>query len=270
MSYDKDTVSATVITFNEEDNIARCLESVSWVDEIIVVDSFSTDNTVSLCRKFTDRVIQRAWPGHVRQKQFALEQATGSWVLSLDADEVLSAKAREEIRTNVLAGSPSENGFVFPRQSYYLGRWIRHGGWYPDKKLRLVRKEHARWTGRDPHDKLRVNGATSELEGKILHYVYKDISHQLKTVDSFSSISAQNWVQDGKAFSLFLLLFRPPIRFLETFVWKRGFLDGLPGFIIAVISSYYVFCKYAKLWECTHGEYRQTEEGENNSFPERK
>ncbi len=270
MSSHENAVSATIITFNEEDNIERCLDSVSWADEIVVVDSFSTDNTVALCRRYTDKIIQRQWPGHVLQKQFALEQAAGPWVLSLDADEELSAEARDEIRTALLDGSTPAEGFVFPRQSYYLGRWIRHGGWYPDKKLRLVRKHRARWTGRDPHDKLQVRGTTVRLQGRILHYVYKDISHQLKTVDSFSSISARNWQQDGKSFSLPMLLFRPPIRFLETYVWKRGFLDGLPGFIIAVISSYYVFCKYAKLWERTDAHPQQIANPETRSAPDRK
>lgn len=242
-------ISAAIITFNEEKNIRGCLGSIKWVDEIIVVDSFSTDKTVEICREYTDRVIQREWSGHVKQKQFALEQATGDWILSLDADERLSQEAAEEIKSRVLHSSPSVDGFILPRQSYYLKRWINHGGWYPDSKLRLVRRGRARWGGDDPHDKLIINGKTGRLRGKILHYVYSDISHQLKTVDSFSRISAEQWHKDGKKFNLFFLLFRPPIRFLEMYIWKKGFLDGMPGFIIAVVSSYYIFLKYAKLWE---------------------
>jgi glycosyltransferase involved in cell wall biosynthesis len=242
-------ISVVIITFNEEKNIRDCLESISWVDEIIVVDSFSTDRTVEICREYTDQVIQREWPGHVRQKQFALEQATGDWILCLDADERLSKEATEEIRSSVLDGLQSVDGFILPRQSYYLGRWICHGGWYPDNKLRLVQRGQARWGGEDPHDKLMTNGKTKQLRGKILHYVYTNISHQLRTVDAFSRISAETWDRQGKYFNLFLLLFRPPIRFLETYIWKKGFLDGMPGFIIAIISSYYVFLKYAKLWE---------------------
>ena len=245
----KAKISACIITFNEENNIGRCLESIKWVDEIIVVDSYSTDSTVQICKSYTDRVIQRKWPGHVKQKQFALEQASGEWILCLDADEWLSDELSMEIQEKVLKGSGSADGFIFPRQSYYLGRWIRHGGWYPDYKLRLVRNGKAEWTGTDPHDKLVVKGKTEKLEGKILHNVYEDISHQLKTVDSFSTISARQWRKEGRVFSLFLLLFRPPVRFLEMYLWKLGFLDGMPGFIIAVISSYYVFLKYAKLWE---------------------
>ncbi len=242
-------ISAVIVTFNEEKNIRECLESIKWVDEIIVVDSFSRDRTAEICRQYTEKVIQKKWPGHVKQKQFALELARGDWILSLDADERLSKEAAKEIKTRVLNGSPSCDGFIFPRQSHYLGRWISHGGWYPDSKLRLVRRGKAVWSGNDPHDKLILNGTAGHIGGKILHYVYSDISQQLKTVDSFSGISAEQWKKEGKKCNLFLLLFRPPVRFLEMYLWKRGFMDGMPGFIIAVVSAYYVFLKYAKLWE---------------------
>ena len=242
-------ISVAIIAFNEEKNIRECLESIKWVDEIVVVDSFSTDRTIEICREYTDKIIQREWPGHVLQKQFALEQTTGDWILSLDADERLSVEAADEIKTHVILGNPSVDGFIFPRQSYYLGRWIRHGGWYPDAKLRLIRKDNGRWGGDDPHDRIILTGKAEHLRGKILHYVYHDISHQLKTIDSFSSISAREWKKTGKRHSLFLLLVIPPIRFLEMYIWKLGVLDRMPGFIIAVLSSYYVFLKYAKLWE---------------------
>ena len=242
-------ISAAIITFNEEQNIRDCLESVRWADEILVVDSFSSDATLTICKSYTDRVIQREWPGHVKQKQFALEQARGDWILCLDADERLSPEAAEEIKLHVLSGAPAADGFIFPRQSYYLGRWIQHGGWYPDSKLRLVRRGCARWTGEDPHDKLVVDGAAGQLNGKIYHYVYRDISQQLKTVDAFSRITAGQWHQKGMRPGLFPLMFKPPLKFFETYLWKGGLLDGMPGFIISVISSYYVFLKYAKLWE---------------------
>ncbi len=191
-------LSAAIITFNEEKNICRCLESVRWMDELIVVDSFSSDHTVELARKYTDKVVQRTWPGHVLQKQFALEQADGDWIISLDADEELSPGAAAEIKS-VLAAAPADvNGYSFPRQSFYLGRWIKHGGWYPDRKVRLVRRGHARWGGEDPHDKLAADGQTRDLHGKINHYVYADISHQLRTVDSFSRITAQQWHEQGR------------------------------------------------------------------------
>lgn len=248
------TLSAAVITFNEEKNICRCLESLRWADEIIVVDSFSTDATVELSRRYTDRVVQRAWPGHVAQKQFALEQAAGDWIISLDADEELSAAAADDIRALLARGPSAVAGCSFPRRSFYLGRWIRHGGWYPDRKLRLVRRGRARWTGDDPHDKLVVDGEVRNLSGRINHYVYRDISHQLRTVDSFSRITAEQWRARGKRAGAAVMLGKTIGKFFETYVWKLGFLDGMPGFIIAVISSYYVFLKYAKLWELQRGQ----------------
>jgi glycosyltransferase involved in cell wall biosynthesis len=242
-------ISAAIITFNEEKNIRDCLESIKWIEEIIIVDSFSTDRTVDICKEYTQKIFQREWPGHVRQKQFALEQAQGEWILSLDADERLSPEAAEEMKKEIFDDVPDIDGFRFPRHSYYLGRWINHGGWYPDCKLRLIRKGKGRWGGRDPHDKIIADGPTKPLKGEILHYVYDNLSHQLETVNSFSTISAEQWNKEGKKFNLFLIFLRPPIRFLEMYVWKKGFLDGFPGFVIAMASAFYVFLKYAKLWE---------------------
>jgi glycosyltransferase involved in cell wall biosynthesis len=247
-------LTAAIITFNEEHNICRCLESVRWMDELIVVDSFSTDRTVELARQYTGKVVQRPWPGHVKQKQFALEQGSGQWVLSLDADEELSSDAAEEIRAALAAADAAVNGFSFPRQSFYLGRWIRHGGWYPDRKVRLVRRGHARWGGDDPHDKLVADGKTRDLSGKINHYVYRDISHQLRTVDNFSRITAGQWHEQGKRAGAGAMIFKSIGKFFETYIWKLGMLDGMPGFIISVISAYYVFLKYAKLWELQKGK----------------
>jgi len=257
-------ISATVITFNEEQNIRDCLESIAWVDEIIVIDAFSTDTTVAICRQYTDNVLQRQWPGHVLQKQFALEQARGQWILSLDADERLSPEAAAEIRQKAVDGGSAADGFMFPRQSFYLGRWIRHGGWYPDRKLRLVRRGRGRWTGDDPHDKLVVEGTTEQCSGKIYHYVYRDIAQQLKTVDSFSRITAAQWRREGMPARVLPMVVKPPLKFLETYVWKRGFLDGMPGFIIAMISSYYVFLKYAKLWELQSAQNTRRHKPENS------
>jgi len=245
----KPRLSVTIITFNEENNIRHCLESVRWADEIIVVDAFSTDRTADICKEYTDRVITRKWPGHVAQKQFALEQATGDWILSLDADERLSENLADEIRKALAADDASVDGYVFPRRSYYLGRWINHGGWYPDAKLRLVRKGTACWSGVDPHDKLMTDGAVRRMKHDLLHYVYRDISHQLATVDTFSGIAAGIWHQDGKKVSRLAMLVKPLASFLITYFWKGGILDRMPGLIISVTTAYYVFVKHAKLWE---------------------
>lgn len=254
----RNPISACIICFNEEDNIRRCLESLKWVNdsggEIIVVDSFSTDRTVEICRQFTSKVFRNKWPGFVNQKNYGLNLASNEWVLSLDADEMISNQARDEIiqewRNN---GHEKYDGYYFKRHTFYLGKWINHGGWYPDYKLRLFRKSKGKWGGYDPHDRVIINepALLKRFEGEIIHYTYKNISHQLKTIDRFSDSALEALLAKKKRFSLFNFLFRPPIKFLETYIWKAGFLDGLPGFIIAILSSYYVFIKYAKLWELT-------------------
>jgi glycosyltransferase involved in cell wall biosynthesis len=242
-------LSVCIITYNEEENIRDCLESVKWADEIVVVDSYSQDNTLSIVKEYTDKIIQRNWPGHIEQKNFAIDQAAGDWLLGLDADERISPELKKEIKDVLEGRIKKADGYYCPRHSFYLGRWINHGGWYPDYKLRLFRKGKGRWEGKNPHDMVKMDRRAAYLKGELKHYVYKNISHQLKTVDSFSTITAKGFHEEGKKFNLILLLFRPWIRFFEMYIIKKGFLDGLPGFIIAVITSYYVFLKYAKLWE---------------------
>jgi glycosyltransferase involved in cell wall biosynthesis len=242
-------ISACIITYNEENNIKDCLESVKWLDEIIVIDSFSNDKTVEICQQYTDKIYQRTWPGHIEQKNFAVEKASYDWILAIDADERLSPPLVEEIKREFNIVDNSIDGYYFPRHSYYLGRWINNGGWYPDYKLRLFRKKNARWGGKNPHDQVIMKGSTKYLKEDLWHYVYRDLSHQLKTVDNYSHITAKIMQKDGKSFSLIKLLFRPPIKFIETYIIKKGFKDGFPGLIISIVSSFYVFLKYAKLWE---------------------
>ncbi|MBI4712955.1 MAG: glycosyltransferase family 2 protein [Planctomycetes bacterium] len=249
-------ISVTIICFNEEDNIRRCLESVKWVKEsggeIVVVDSFSMDRTVAICKEYTDKVFQNKWPGFVNQKNHALGLAANDWVLSLDADEVLTDEARTEIRRE-WANKQYEkyDGYYIKRHTFYLGRWINHGGWYPDYKLRLFRKSKGKWGGDDPHDRVIMAEGTTikRLEGELVHHTYKNIAYQLRTIDKFSDAAGESLRAKGNGFSLLNLFFRPPAKFIETYLWKAGFLDGLAGLIIAVLSSYYVFIKYAKMWE---------------------
>lgn len=250
---EKVKLSVCIITYNEAENIRDCLESIKWADEIIVVDSLSNDRTIVICREFTDRIFQRPWPGYIEQKNFAIEQATQPWVLCLDADERLSPLAAEEVIHEVSHANNPCAGFISPRHSYYLGRWINHGGWYPDYKLRLFKRGKAQWGGKNPHDKLILDGKAQHLRGDILHMVYRDLSDQLKTVDSFSSIIARDWIREGKGFNPFALLFHPPVKFCETYIFKLGFLDGYPGLLISLVSSFYCFLKYAKLWELRKG-----------------
>lgn len=241
-------VSACVITFNEENNIKDCLESVTWTDEIVVVDSFSTDKTVEICQAYTEKVFQRKWSGFLDQKNFALQQAIHNWILSIDADERVSSPLRDEI-IGELRNDDDVGGYYIPRHTYYLGRWINHGGWYPNCQLRLFRKDKGKWAGEQLHEKVRVVGKTKTLRSDLLHFAYRSLSDQLKTIDHFSRASAEIMRRKGIRVTPFHLLVRPPIKFLETYIYKQGFLDGIPGLINAIAYSFYVFMKYAKVWE---------------------
>ena len=245
-------ISATVITYNEEQNIRRCLESLAWADEIVVVDSMSADRTVGICREFGAKVIQRPWPGHVRQKNFAMEQASHQWVISLDADEQLSAPLKEEImalRESEALGKKGIAGYYMPRRTQYLGQWINHCGWYPDRKLRLFDKTRCRWGGDDPHDSIICDGRTDCLKGDILHYSFPGISSHLATIDNFTTIAARGLKAANRKASLWDIVLRPPFTFFKMYVLSMGFLDGLPGLAVCVLSACHVFVKYVKLWE---------------------
>jgi len=242
-------ISGAIITFNEEKNIKRCIDSLKEVcDEIVVVDSLSSDNTVSIAKELGAKVIEQKFLGHIAQKQLAVDNCSNDWILSLDADEELSKELIEELK-ELIKKPLSAEAYSMPRVSFHLGRWIRHGGWYPDRKTRLFNKQKAHWGGYNPHDKVIVNGETKKLKNDIRHYVFKDLRHNIDTNNSYSSIMAEDLYKNGKKFSMMLLLFKPLGKFLETYVYKRGFLDGLPGFIIAVGAAYSMFLKYAKLWE---------------------
>ncbi len=242
-------LSAAIIAFNEERNIRECIESVRFCDEVLVVDSGSTDRTAEIARELGARVIVKDWPGHIEQKNFALAEARGEWVLSVDADERVSPALRAEIERELAAGGGPWDGFTMPRLSFYMGRWIRHSGWYPDRKLRLVRRGRARWGGVNPHDRLFCDGPVKHLRGDLLHYSYRDLSDHLRKIDFFTTIAAREKQRRGARGALLRLVFAPPLKFLKAYVWKLGFLDGLPGFVIAALGSAYVFLKYAKLLE---------------------
>jgi glycosyltransferase involved in cell wall biosynthesis len=243
-------LSAAIICQDEADRIEACLESVAWCDEVVVVDSGSTDRTVELAKKYATRVVSHAWPGYVAQKNFALEQTTGDWILCLDADERVTPALRAAIE-RALAGPPAVDGFAVRRHVFYLGRWIDHGGWYPDWKLRLVRRGRARWGGVDPHDKLIADGPVARLDADLVHLTYRDFADHLRTIDRFSEVVAAQWAREGRRFSIARALLHPPVKFVECWIWKRGFLDGWPGFVIAAASAFYVFAKYVKLFART-------------------
>jgi glycosyltransferase involved in cell wall biosynthesis len=242
-------VAACVITFNEEKNIRRCLGSLSWCDEILVVDSFSKDRTVDLCREFTDRVYQHEWLGYIGQKNFARKMAQHPWILFVDADEEVSPELRAAIENELSQENNSFAGYRFPRMVNYLGKWIRHGEWYPDIKLRLFLKEKGRSGGEEPHDQVFVNGPVKTLKAPLYHFTYDDIHDHVETMNRFSSINAREKFKAGVRFKWSDFLFRPFFRFFKAYIMRRGFMDGWRGLLIANISAFGVCMKYIKIHE---------------------
>ena len=244
-------LTVCVITLDEADHIQACLASADFADEWIVVDSGSTDGTRDIAAEFGATVVEREWPGHVAQKNAALDLASHDWVLSLDADERVSP----ELRAAVLAAldgvgdGDDTSAFSCNRRTWYLGRWIRHGGWYPDRKVRLFRRSTARWGGVDPHDHVEPTGPVTHLQGDLLHYSYDSLSDHLRTIDSFTSIAATEKWRAGRRAGLVDLTLRPFWKFLRMYLFRGGFLDGWPGLVVAATGSFYVFLKYAKLRE---------------------
>jgi len=245
-------LSAVVITYNEEPNIRDCLQSLRFCEEVVVVDSGSTDRTVEIARGMGARVIVKDWPGHIEQKNFAMEQASGEWILSVDADERVTPDLAQEILDVVHRPQADVQGFSVPRLSVYLGKPIRHGGWYPDRKLRLVRRGRGCWGGVNPHDQLHVPGAVRPLKADLLHFPYRDLSDHLRKIDAYTTIAAREKRLRGER-SLPMLLLAAPFKFLKSYVLQLGFLDGLAGLVVAALGSWYVFLKYAKLLEIELG-----------------
>lgn len=241
-------VSVTLITLNEAAHIAAAIESVSWADEIVVVDSGSTDDTVAIARRFTDRVLVREWPGYVAQKNFAASMARNDWVLSLDADERVSPQLRHEI-ARVLATNPEVTGFRMPRVTWYLGRWIRSTDWYPDYQLRLYDRRVARWEGRHVHESVRADGAVTTLRQELFHYAYRDVADHLDTINRYTTLAARQMADAGRRTRLLDLAVHPPAAFLRNYLVRGGCREGATGFIVSALNSYYVFLKFAKLWE---------------------
>ena len=241
-------ISACVITFNEEANIHRCLGSLTWCDEIVVLDSFSTDNTLALCSAYTENIHQQEWEGYITQRNRSKKLASHEWVLIMDADEEVSSEMREQIQHVLQQDEIPYMGYEFPRQVYYLGRWIKFGEWNPDRKLRFFKKNKGTSGGEEPHDMVFIDGPVKRLSGKIYHYTYTDITDHINQANRFSSLSAEAKFKAGKKFKLSDVILRPSFRFFKSFIFKLGFLDGRRGFMIAVISAFSVTMKYFKLW----------------------
>ena len=240
-------VSCTVIAQDEETMIEGCLASVAWCDEIVVVDGGSADRTPAIARRFTDRVLTHAWPGHRAQKQFALDAASGEWVLNLDADERVSPELASEIRRALANVSEHVGGFAVPRLVAYLGRWWYRGGWYPRPIVRLVRRSATRWGGRDPHERAEVTGDIRSLRAPIVHYTYRDISDHLRSINRLTTVAAAG--RAGRRVGAPQLVLEPLWRFLRAYLVTRGAADGFAGLFVAGTGAFYVFLRAAKIWE---------------------
>jgi glycosyltransferase involved in cell wall biosynthesis len=250
-------VSVCVVCFNEEKYIQDCLKAVSWADDIVVIDSFSTDKTVEIAARFTPRVRQREWKGYLDQKKYAMSLAKNEWVLLMDADEVMTGELAAEIKNELDGGGGGFEGFCFRRKLFYLNRWMKHGEWYPDYKLRLFKKAKAEIGGMEPHDNIQIkSGRIKYLKGEILHYSYENIADQIRTLNKYSSISAKEMFNRRVKAPFLRMLAHPAWRFCQAYILRRGFMDGLPGFIIAATNSFYVFLKYTKLLELYHKQGR--------------
>lgn len=249
MRPDQLKISACVTAGNEEDKIAACLASLAWCDEVVVVDSFSQDKTYEISKQYTQLVFQHPWGGYIAQKNYIRSLARYPWILFVDADEVVSDELRAEIEGEFDRGPGEVVGYRFPRMVHYLGKWIRHGEWYPDIKLRLFRKDCGHSAGHEPHDRVVVDGPVQTLQSPLYHFTYDNLADHIHTLNRFSSISASEKFSRGEKFRWSDLIFRPPWRFFKSYIVKHGLLDGRQGFIIALMSAFGVFVKYAKLME---------------------
>lgn len=257
-------ISAAIIAFNEEAKIGRALVSLARIaDEIIVVDSGSTDKTTVISSELGARVVQNRWPGYRDQKQFATDLAANDWVLSLDADEEISPELAEEILAWKQRDPGETSGYYLPRITCFMGRWIRHTTWYPDLQLRLYRKSKGTWAGGRLHEGFRTDGETSAMSGHIRHYSYANISEYLIQLENFSTLAAADRLDKGKKSGLVQLMLSPPLVFLKNYVLKAGFLDGTAGFAVSFMAAVSTFFKLLKTEELR--QERRKREREINS-----
>ena len=248
MSAGRATLSVVVVASNEASRIARCFASASFADERLLVDTGSTDDTMEIARAAGFRVEERPWQGFGPTKAAALAMATGDWVLLLDADEAVTPELRAEIEA-VLIGGRAERGFELCRRAFFLGRWMAHGGYYPDWVLRLVQRDAFEMSNDLVHERLRVDGAVGRLAGDIEHYTDRSLAEYLAKMVHYASLGAESAHASGRRFALHQLVLRPPAIFLKRFVLKLGCLDGMQGFLLALLSAVHVTIKYARLWE---------------------
>ena len=263
----REKISAFIIAFNEERHIGDCIASLKFCDEILVIDSFSSDSTVAIAEEMGARVISRRWPGYREQKAFGLSEVKYDWVINIDADERVDSLLRGEI-VQVLEGRDLERtgapivGYSLNRVVFHLGRWWRSGGWYPEYRLRLFRKDAVIWGGQDPHEKPITSGRIEKLKGELSHYSYSGLEDQFKRLLKFASLSAEESFQLGKKASVFDIVIRPFSRSVKFFIVKRGYREGVAGLIVAIAEGIYTFMKYARLWELNFNASEKADENE--------
>jgi len=248
------SLSVAIITKNEADNLPRLLASLEPLNpaEIVIVDSGSSDETVAIAKAHGARVIETDWPGHVAQKNRALEACEQPWVLSLDADEPISEELAASIQSLFNKGQPPHNGYKISRRTWYLGKWLNHV-WYPEWRLRLVRRDCGQWAGSDPHDRLEATGSIGKISGDILHYSYTGIEDHFRRSVDYAQIGAASLAKKGRPFQWHKLVFSPLFRMLKLLIIRQGWRDGWRGWIIAWSSMFSCFLKYAFLYEMQYG-----------------
>lgn len=244
-------VSVYVIAYNDEPNMRACLESVQWADELVVVDSHSTDKTAAIAREFTDKVYQVDFTGFGALRNQAVSYCSHEWVFSLDSDERMTPELRKEIR-QVLDQGPGADAYFVPRKNFFLGRWIKHCGWYPDyRQPQLFRKSRFRYRQELVHESFDCDGQVGYLTQPVVQYPFRDIDHYIAKQDRYSDLMARRLVEEGRRFSPHQLVTHPLAAFAKMYLQRRGFLDGMPGLILSGLYGYYTFMKYAKFWELT-------------------
>ena len=245
-------VTVTIITLNESRHIAAAIDSAAWADEILVVDSGSTDDTVAIATAKGVRVMSRTWPGYVDQKNYAASVASHDWIFSLDADERVTPALADEVR-QVVASDPVERAFRVPRVTFHLGRWVRTTDFYPDYQTRLYDRRAARWQGKYVHESVVADGPSGQLKNELQHYSYRDLADHLDRINKYSTLAAQQMYEGGRRAGVVDLLLHPPAAFLRNYVLRGGFSDGTAGLALSLVNAYSVFLKFAKLWELQQG-----------------
>jgi len=243
----RERITAVIIVKNEADHIEDCIQSVNWVDEIVVVDTGSTDETIQIAKRFTSNVYEIEFNGYGDAKNYGVSRATSEWILSLDADERISPQLRDEIE--LVLERPDREGYYISRKPFFLGKAIVHGGWYPGYVLRLFKRGRGVFSSHKVHEEVRLSGTASRLRNPILHQTDPSLNHYLAKLNTYTSLAADALFEKGSGFALVRLLCNPPFMFLKMYFFRLGFLDGVHGFLLAVLSAFHVFVKYAKLWE---------------------